>query len=153
MGSEMCIRDRDQIGDHGGAHDVFAEGDGETVGRFPEGGMVENVPQADRIPFLVGDLDADRPSARDGGDNPDARGAQRQRQVIGEIRDLVDLDARGGFELIHSDHRAGFYLHYLPVDAEVGELFLEDAGVGDQGFPFDPRILPCLLYTSDAADE
>ena len=49
----------DQIGDDRGADDVFPEGDGEPAGRFAEGGVVEDVAQADRFPLLIGDLDAD----------------------------------------------------------------------------------------------
>ena len=67
---------------------------------------------------------------------------QGQRQVVGEVGDLVDLDARGGFELVHRDDRAGLHLHHLPLDAEIGELLLEGPGIGDEVFPLDPRVLP-----------
>ena len=131
----------DQIGDDGSADDVFPEGDGQPAGRFPECGVVEDVPQTDRFPFLVGDLDADGPLARDGGDDPDARRPQRERQVVREIGDLVDLDAGGGFELVHGDDRTGLDLHHLPLDAEIGELLLEGPGIGDEVLPFDPGVL------------
>ncbi len=139
---DQQVRHSDQFGDQRRPHDVFAQRDRKTVGGFPKGRVIEDVPQADRFPLLIGDLNADCPSSRDRGDDPNARGAQRERQIVGEIRDFIDLDAGGGFKLIHRDDRAGLDFDHLPVDAEVGELLFEQPGVGDQGFPLDSNIFP-----------
>ncbi len=58
--------------------------------------------------------------------------AERHREVVGEGDDAVHLDPRRGLELEGGDDRAGPDGDHLAVDAEVGELRLQDARARDQ---------------------
>ena len=47
---------------------------------------------------------------------------QREREVLREAHDLVDLDARGRPELVRRDDRSRVVLGDLALDAELGAL-------------------------------
>jgi len=79
------------------------------------------------------------PLARDGGNDPDARGAQRQRQVIGKVCDLVDHHARAGSAHNNGDDRTEFHLDPFPSTPKSDSFFSRIRESGDQGFPFDSR--------------
>ncbi len=52
-------------------------------------------------------------------DNADARGLERQRQVVGQIHNPSDLHSWRRFEFIHGDDRAWSHFCYRSVDAET----------------------------------
>ena len=89
----------------------------------------------------VGHLDADARAARQPLD-ADRLGREREREVLGEAHDLVDLDAGGGPELVRRDDRARVVLGDLALDAELGALRRDrPAGLGEQLPVHDPAGL------------
>ena len=74
------------------------------TGKFLGG---QDIFQSHGLPLAVGDFDADHRLARQRGDDPDADGPHGHGQIIGQTGDPADLDARGRFEFIHGDDRAG----------------------------------------------
>ena len=69
----------------------------------------------------VGDLDADRLLAGDRGEDADVRGGQRVREVVLELGDLADLDARRQAQLVAGDVRPRDHADHARLDAEVAE--------------------------------
>jgi hypothetical protein len=61
------------------------------------------------------------------GHDPNADGTQGQGQVIGQVDDFIDFDARrrGIFE--GGDHRTGCHGHHLALDAEILQSYRETA--------------------------
>ena len=90
----------------------------------------EHFLQAHVGPVLVGHLDADGVLAGDRRDDADARHAQIQGEVVGEVRDLVDAQAGLQGDLVLRDDRPGVDADDVDVEAEVGE------GLFQQGGPF-----------------
>ena len=131
----------DQVGDHRHSGNVHPQGDRQAQGGTQEGIVIEHVLELHGIAFLLRNLNAHRRLSRDGGDDPDAGRLQCQSQVVGEVRDPVDLDARRRLQLVHGDHGPRFDFHHFSLDAEVGELAFQESGVSEQGFPLDLRIL------------
>ena len=74
---------------------------------------------------LVRDLEAHRRLAGNDLDDAHADRGQRAREVLGEVRDLADLDARRRAQLEARDHRARVHLDDLDLDAEVAQLQLD----------------------------
>src|SRR5690606_26294919 len=74
---------------------------------------------------LVRDLEADVRLAGDDLDDADADRRERTREVLREIADLAALHARRGLELEARDDGARTHGDDLGLDAEVGELELE----------------------------
>ncbi len=68
--------------------------------------------------LLVGDLDADGLLAQDALD-AHVLGLDHQRQVLGEVGDVLDLDADIGDEFEGGDHRPGSVFGDLAVDLEL----------------------------------
>ena len=71
----------------------------------------EHVAEGDDRAALVGHLDADERLARDRGQDADGARGEREREVVGELRDPVDLDALGDVDLEQRDGGTGY-----PVD-------------------------------------
>ena len=61
--------------------------------------------------------------------DPDRRRLQGERQIVGEVHDLADLDAGRRLELVGGDDRARAHLDDAAVDLEVLELAAEGLGV------------------------
>ena len=105
------------------AGDVLAEGDGNAVGQRP--GRRAEILQTDQIAepdygaVAVRHLDADRVLARDRRHDAHPRGGQPQRDVVGQVDDAGDFDARRRQDLEHGDHRPAAYAGDLGVDAEL----------------------------------
>ena len=70
------------------------------------------------LALLVGDLDADGFLAQDALD-AHVLGLDHQRQVLGQVGDVLDLDAGIGDELEGGDHRPGGIFNDLAVDLEL----------------------------------
>jgi len=89
-----------QILDHGGAHDIHPQGDGELAPGPAEDLGIQDVPQVHRLPFQVGDFDADHRLSRQGGDDADTGRLQGQGEIVRQIGDPVDLDPRCRFQFV-----------------------------------------------------
>ena len=90
--------------------------------------------------LVVGDLDADGAFAGHALDE-DGLGGHGEAEIVGEAGDAGDLDAGLGPELEGGDDGAGVDLSDLAVDAELGALFDEDAGLFAQCLLADDGLL------------
>jgi hypothetical protein len=88
---------------------------------------------------LVRHLDADRGLAGDRRDDPDAQRLEREREVVGQVDDLVDPGAGRRRELVHRDHRAGSDRDHVALDPVVLE------GLGQLGRQLEHRRLVDLV--------
>ena len=68
---------------------------------------------------LVGDLDPDGIAAGQGSDHAHRRYAQIEREVIGEVSDLIEPQAGFECDLVLRDDRPGVDADHLDRDAEV----------------------------------
>ena len=73
-------------------------------------------------------LDADGLLAGDRREDADVRGRERVREVVLELGDLADLDARREPQLVAGDVRAGDHADHARLDAEVPERLDELGG-------------------------
>ncbi len=121
-----------EVGGDDAAVDVFAEGDGELGLGLREGLALDDVAQPDGLAFVVGDLDADGGFAGHALDE-DGLGGHGEAEVVGEAGDAGVFDAGVGAELEGGDDGAGVDLGDLAVDAELGALGDEGAGLFAQG--------------------
>ena len=125
---------RGHVDDHRIARHVLAE-EQRDLERLRLGlRLLHHFPEANHLPGCVGHLDADRVLPRDGGDDPDARHAQGDRQIVGEVDDLRQAQARLELDLVLRDDRAGLDLDDADLESELGEGLLEH-----------PRPLPHLV--------
>jgi len=85
-----------QVGDHRGAHDVFAQGQGQAGGGLLIGPLRQNLSEGHHLALGVGHLDAQDPLAGHRRHDADGQGLQGQGQVVGQPSDLADLDPQGG---------------------------------------------------------
>ena len=107
---------------------------------------LDDVAQRDDLAAAgIGDLDADARAAGQPLD-PDRLGREREREVLGEAHDLVDLDPRGRPELVGRDDGPRVVLRDLPLDAELRALGRDDApGLGQEPpCPRCPVAFPLL---------
>ncbi len=115
-----------QVGDVDLAVDVLAQGDRQLRWRIEELLRLDDVPELDDLALVVGDLDAERGFARDPLD-ADRLGFEGERQVLGQVGHLGDLDAGVGEQLVGRDDRTGVVLADLAGDVELLELVLDPA--------------------------
>ena len=114
------------------AGDVPAQGKGRlglVLGEVPG---LDDVPDEDGGDMLVGHLDAHHGNFVGDGSDADAGGAQRQGNVVRQVRDLAELHTLIQHELVPGDggtvdHVAGGGIH-----AEAGEGLRQAAGVVPQ---------------------
>ena len=92
----------------------------------------EQFAQVDGLALRVRDFDADHGLSGQRGDDAHRQRAQREREIVLETHDPLDLDPRRGLELVHRDHGARVHLHDVAAHAEVRELLLENPRVHDQ---------------------
>ena len=123
------MRQRRQVDDHRVAGDVLAQVDRNLHPLGAAVGFLDHLAEADQLAVLVGHFDADGVLAGDRRDDAHAGHAQRDRQVVGQARDLREPQA--GFELDFElgDDRAGLDLDDLHVEAEVVERLFQDLGL------------------------
>ena len=77
------------------ALDVLAQPDHHRVLLGAGGAAAQHVAEAHHLPVGVGHLDADRGLAGDRREDPHVVGGHRVGDVLGELGDLLDLDAPG----------------------------------------------------------
>jgi hypothetical protein len=102
----------------------------------------EDVLEIDDLPFGVRQFYAHRRFSGDGRLDADGLSAHGERDVVMEVHDLADLDARRQNDFVARDDRPGTHGHDLALDPEVHERFFEDRRV-----PLDP------LFVNQAREE
>ena len=139
------VRHRPQVVHDGLAVDVLAERERQQRARALEALGLDDVADRDDLAAAgVGNLDAD---ARAAGQPLDADrlGREREREVLREPHDLVDLDAGGGPELVGRDDGPGVVLGDLALDVELGALRRDLAARLGEHLAVDRiRLLPLL---------
>ena len=130
---------RGHVDDHRIARHVLAE-EQRDLQRLRLGlCFLHHLPEADHLPGRVGNLDADRVLAGDRGDDPDARHAQGDRQIVGEVDDLRQAQARLELDLVLRNDRAGLDLDDADLESELGE------GLFEHPRPFPHLVLLLVL--------
>jgi len=131
-----------QIGCHRLAGDIVAQRNTQGGIQGLEGAGLHHLPESDDLDVLIGDLDADEGPAGHRRLDAQARGGQREGQILGALADLADahLSVTGAStfdkpglhpELRHS--RAHAHLDDLHGERELGQRLLDD-----------PRLVPNL---------
>ena len=116
---------RRHVDDHRIARHVLAE-EQRDLERLRFGlRLLHHLPEANHLSDRVGHLDTDRVLAGDRGDDPDARHAQGDRQIVGEVDDLRQAQARLELDLVLRDDRACLDLDNAHLESELGEGLLE----------------------------
>ncbi len=113
------VRHLGQVGAQEVALDVLAEPDHHRVLLGAGGAAAQHVAEAHHLAVGVGHLDADGRLARDRGEDPHVVGGDRVGDVLGELRDLLDLDGRAELDLVARDRRAPGEAGDLRVDGEL----------------------------------
>ena len=119
---------RRHVHHHRIAGDVLAEEDRDLHRAALRLGLLDHLAEADHLAGRVGHLDADRVLAGNRGDDPDARDAESDRQIVGEVGDLGQPEAGLELDLVLRDDRAGLDLDHLHLEAELREGLLEHPG-------------------------
>ena len=122
------VRHFGKVNHHGIAGDVLAQEDRNVHAIGCRIGFFHDVPQANRLAFLVGNFDANGILARDRGDDPHTGHAQGDRQVIGEAGDLAQSQARFEFNFVLRNHRPGFNFNHANVKPKIGKGRLKHFG-------------------------
>ena len=92
-------------------------------------GLFDHFAQADQLPLVVGNLDADRVFAWNGGDDANAGHAQGNGQIVGQAGDFRQPQARFEFDFVLRDDRPGFDFDDFHFEAETGERLLQHLGL------------------------
>ena len=116
------------VNHHRIAGDVLPEVDRDLHAAALGLGLLDHFAEADHLPSRVGHLDADGILAGDRCDDTDARHAERDGEIVAEVRDLGEPQAGLQFDLVLRDHRARLDLDNLHLEAEFGKRLLEHAG-------------------------
>ncbi len=119
-----------QVRHDGLAADILPQGEGQLGFRLHDAVGFQHLPQGDHADGLVGHLDAHGGLAGDGGHDPHLLGGQVQGDIVRQADDAAHLHPRAGLQLIPGDGGAAADLHHLGLDAEVGQGFLQQSGVG-----------------------
>src|SRR5579875_3914382 len=109
--------------------------DGQIASGCREFGRFEYLAQIYLFTFTIRYFDADHGFTGHWSLNSYRRRLQCQRQVVGKVDDLANLNSRSRLELVHSNHRARLDLDHAPHYAEVGELLFEHPGASLQSIP------------------
>ena len=138
------VRHLGQIGDDRTALEILAERDRQRRANVLELARLDQLAECHYLGGRIRDFDTNRAPPRNRRDDADALRAHRQRQVVGEIRDLADFDSGGGcdFELRHDgpggtsdeialDAESSQRVHEL--DAHRVQLALPEVGVARRG--------------------
>ena len=113
------VRHLGQVGADRAARDVLAQPHRQRRPVLRR--RLEDVAEVHDPAARVRDLDADRLLARDRRQDADVGRGQRVREVVLELRDLADLDARREPQLVAGDVRAGDHPDHARLDVEVPE--------------------------------
>jgi hypothetical protein len=116
------------VDDHRVARHVLAEEDRNLHRAALRLRLLDHLAKPDHLPGGVGHLDPDRVFAGDRGHDPDARYAEGDCEVVGEVCDLGQPEARLELDLVLRDHRAGLDLDHLHLEAELGEGLFQHFG-------------------------
>ncbi len=100
----------------------------------------EDLAQVDDLALRIGHLDAHRALAGYGRDDADGGRLERQGQIVGQRRDLADLDARRRHHLELRDHRARGASADGPLHPEGPERIHEGRAESVQGLRADPVL-------------
>ena len=115
------VRGLGQVGDHVAALDVLADADDERVLVAAGGRGTQDVAEGHVFAVGVGDLDADGALAGDRREDTHVCGSHRVGDILRQVGELVDLDARAEDNLVAGDRRAARKPGDACVDVEVGE--------------------------------
>jgi hypothetical protein len=123
------VRERGEIGENRAARDIAAHRDVERVVR-PLGVVGKDVAERHERPALVRHLDADGAAPGNGRKQADVVARHRVRDLLGETRHLVDLDARRELELVPGDGGADGSADEAGVDTELTQRRFEHFAAG-----------------------
>ena len=142
------MRHAREIADVGGAVDRFTQDHGESGRARLKLFGFQNLPQADRLPFRIRDLDPDR---RLPGDAIDAYGfgLERETEIFGKRRDLAVLDSGVRFELERRHDGAGVDLLDVSLDGELPASLLEELGALHEVFFVRRDLLAARLENAE----
>ena len=115
------VRGLGQVGDHVAALNVLADADDERVLVAAGGRGAQDVAEGHVFAVGVGDLDADGALAGNRREDAHVGGGHRVGDVLRQVGELVDLDARAEDDLVAGDRRAARKPGDAGVDVEVGE--------------------------------
>ncbi len=138
---DQQMRHPRQVGDHRLAADILAQRDRKLALRRGKLRRFQDLAQIDLLALAVGHFDTDHRLARHRGLDPNRQRLERHREVVGQVDDLADLDARSRLEFVHRHHRPGLHFHDLTFDAEIGQLLLEQAGAALERLFIDLGVL------------
>ena len=126
---DQQVRHAREVGDDRLSRYVIAQAQGELVGALAERGRLENFANRHEAGRFIRHLDAHRRLTRDRGFDAQRRGGQRQRQVILQRGDALDLDPRTGLDLELRDRGSRVDADDLALDPERLERALDDPDV------------------------
>ena len=89
------------------------------------GRLFEQVFDPHDFPLTVGHFDADGVLACQWRDDADHSGSQCTGHVVGQGRNLADLNARRQFQFVHRNRRARFGIDHVGIDAEFLKHLLQ----------------------------
>ena len=172
---DQQVRHRRQIGRNGLPGHILPQRDGQRafVLHLLEGFAFDHIAQGHRGDFVVGHFNAHDVLARHRRFDADGLGGQRQRQIVGQRRDLADLhfgdlaaalhkarlhaELRDGRPAIHFDHFAFHAKRLQRVFDDVRILaqivFAQRAIFAAFKNIFDRRAFPRLLQADDVREQ
>ena len=119
------VRHARQIGDARMAGDVASQREGERRLTFSTYLRLDDLTQVDDHRFLVRHLDADHAFARHRRLHAHIQRRQREGDVVRQVGNAVNADARRRYDFEARDTRAAFHPHHLGIDAEAAQHFLQ----------------------------
>ncbi len=110
-----------QIGDDRPALEILPERDRQGRANGLEFARLDQLTERHHLGGRIWDFDADGAPARNRRDDADALRAHRQREIVGEIRDLTDFHSRGRRDLELRHDGPGRASHQIALDAECSQ--------------------------------
>ena len=123
--ADQQVRHAREIRDDRRAADVLAEHQRQRRSHLVVSLRLDDLAERHQLALLVRNLQADRRLAGNDFDHAHADRRQRTRQVLRQIADLADLDARRRAQLEARDDRAGMHFDDFGLDVEVAQLQLD----------------------------
>ena len=124
---DQQVRRLGQVGNDRLAADVLAEADGQRAGHVVVGRAGNDFGQLDHLPPGIGQLERHARLAGHRFDDANGNHSQGAGQIARQIDDLGALDANCRLDFVAGDDRAGHRGQHLDLDAEVGQLALDQA--------------------------
>ena len=121
-----------EVQDNVTASDIDAEDEREFAGGVAPRSGFEGGAEGEGGGVAIGDFDANKTLARDGGLDADGVGGEGEREIFLEGDDRFDADTEAGFDAELSDARADDRVVDEGVDREAVEGVLENAFVGGE---------------------